>query len=223
MAHRIFFLILVAIFPAFAFAQDKKENSKSNMWNKPYDFSYYDMMIGQINSGGQVYGMSATCFWGRARTSLASYMFPKQPRHRFQVRDIIDIQLGVGKGRDFYANLVLAAGLKLKYDVSSRIDFGCNVGYRVGLDKISYSAGMIHGFVRLNRFFIEVGSGGNGDAGSLSQQRRLTNANVKFFLNPLARRKWSVNASYWNIQGRNNQVGNQWESLKQYMIGIGFQ
>jgi hypothetical protein len=223
MVSKICFFVLVAIIPYCAFAQEKKDGGGSNKWNKPYDFSYYDMMIGQIRSGGQVYSINATCFWGRARTSLVSYMFPKQPRHKFQVRDIIDIQLGVGKGKDFYANAVIAAGLKIKYDITPRTDFGCNLGYRVGLDRISYSAGMAHGFVRANKFFIEVGVGGNGDARSLSQQRRLANANVKFFFNPAARRKWSINASYWNIQGRNNQLGNQWESLKQYMIGIGFQ
>lgn len=223
-ALAIFALVLL---PSLLPAQDKKIKtpaSNPNKWDKPYDFNYYDMMLGYASAPGPVYDINAMCFWGRARTSFVNFIINRQPKHKFQVRDIVDAQIGVGYGSRFYANAMFAGGLKFKYDISAKVDFGCNMTYRVSMDMISYITGMIHGFARFDKFFVEVGTGGNGDISPTDKQRKVTNINVKYFFNPNARGlKWSLNATYWKIQGRNNQVNNDWETMGQYMIGIGFQ
>ncbi len=216
-----------------AFAQtEKKEPAKEKSnWNKPYDFGYYNMAIGYANASGPVREGTYGAFWGQARTSFVNYIVGRLPKHKFQVRDIVDLQCGVGAGvgadkkknSGFYANIAFAGGLKFKYDISSKIDFGMNVTGRIALDKIPYSGGMIGGFVRVDRIFAEFNTGGNGDAKSMDKQRRMMNVNLKYFFNPKNKNTWSANLSYWKIDGRNNQSDNAWENCTQIMAGIGKQ
>lgn len=222
---RIFFTALLFASVSVSAQTEKVKTAIDNTdkWNKPYDFGYYDMMLGYVNAPGPVYEGSAAAFWGRARTSMLSYMIRRLPRHKFQIRDVIDVQLGAGYGKGFYANIMMAGGLKFKYDISQKADFGCNVTYRFGIDEISFVTPMIHGFARYGSFFAEIGTGSNGEASSTDKQRRLTNLNLKYFLKPNNVHSWSINVTYWNIQGRNNQINNPWEKCNQFMVGIGRQ
>ncbi len=221
MCKRALIVFAIGLLPTIALAQGKQTTGDD--WNKPYDFRYYDMMLGYAGSPGPVYDIKAYCFWGRARTSFVDFIIGRRPRHKFQVRDIVDAQLGVGYGKPFYANIMISGGMKFKYDINSKVDFGCNVSYRFAIDRIAYVLPMVHGFARFNKIFVEAGFGSNGNSSPTDNQRKLTNINVKYFFRPDARRKWSLNITYWSVMGRNNQVNNDWEAMGQYMIGVGFQ
>lgn len=197
---------------------------KGTGWKKPNDFSYYNMMPGYVSSDGEVYGIKAPAFWGQARTCLLRYILnDRPPQHRFHVRDVEDVQIGVGYGSNFYANFMMGLGLKFKYDVSPNMDFGFYPTYRLALDRISYFSPMIHGFVRYRNFLVEAGTGKNSEDLVQSKQRKITHLNLKYFFKPKELQTWSVNVSYWRIDGKNNQSPNEWETMNQYMIGLGKQ
>lgn len=204
--------------------KDGKHKSKSKRpWLKPNDLAYYNMNVGYVSCTGQVYDIKAPAFWGQARTCLLNYVMDGPPKRKFHVRDIADIQLGVGWGSEFYANIMMNFGLKFKYDISPKADFGFYPSYQFALDAISYYTPMIHGFARYSNFLVEVGTGKNSEDLAQSKQRKVKHVNFKYFFKPGDPKTWSVNVSYWQINGKNNQVTNDWETLNQYMIGLGKQ
>ncbi len=232
MNRKIIAFIALLLITTNTFAQNSAHTAdEKNKWQKPYNNSYYNILLGYVNASGPVREGTYGACWGQARTSFLNYMITRLPRHKFQIRDAVDLQLGVGTGKglsqkkntSFYGNLVIAAGLKFKYDISQKIDFGFHVFYRAGIDKIPYSAPMIDFFARYDRFFAEFGTGGNGDITPVDKQRRLKNINFKYYLKPDNPHTWSINVSYWNIMGRNNQINNAWETCNQLMLGIGRQ
>jgi hypothetical protein len=210
---------------------DNNTKGKGDFWKKPYDYGYYNMMTGYVTGSGPVREGNYGAFWGQGRISFVNAMINRLPKHRFQIRDIVDAQAGFGIGKgvsdkkvsSIYLNAAVAGGLKFKYDISRKVDFGMNVTYRYSIDNFTFFGAAIGGFIRYDRFLAEITSGGNGDVSPTDHQAKYTNINLKYFLHPDNPHTWSINLSYWGIDRRNNQIDNPWEHGTQIMIGVGAQ
>lgn len=216
---------LILFFPVLLFAQ------APGKYSKPNDFSHYAISLGMINSpatdafqtadlwSGKFYAL-----YGEARISTIEVLFETAPKRRFHIRDIIDLQLGVGYGSGIYANAAFAGGLKFKYDINQNMDFGFNVMGRFALDHMSYYGLFAQPFARYKWVMVQYGYGENNpDKVSDSEERKFNQLNAKIYLRPDDLHSTYINFNYWHIQARNNQVTNPWEGNKQIMIGFGWQ
>lgn len=217
--------IIFLILPLFVFAQ------RPGKYSKPNDFSYYSLSLGTINSpnndafqtsdlwSGKFYAL-----YGEVRISSLEVLYETSPKNRFHIRDIIELQLGVGYGSDFYANIAFGGGLKFKYDINQHMDFGFNVIGRLALDHMSYYGIMAQPFARYKWVMVQYGIGENNpDNVSDSEERKFNHLSTKCFFDPSNPNSKYINFNYWHIQARNNQVTNPWEGNKQVMIGFGWQ
>lgn len=218
-------IYLVLLMPILVSAQ------RPGKYSKPNDFSYYAMSLGTINSPSNdafqtsdIWSGRFYAFYGEARISSLEALYNTAPKNRFHIRDIIEIQLGVGYGSSFYANVAFAGGLKFKYDINQQMDFGFNVMGRFALDHMSYYGIMAQPFARYKWVMVQYGYGENNpDNVSDSEERKFNHLNTKIYFKPDDPRSTYINFNYWHIQARNNQVANPWEGNRQLMIGFGWQ
>lgn len=217
--------IIFLLIPLFMLAQ------RPGKYSKPNDFSYYTLSLGAINSPSNdafqtsdVWSGKFYALYGEARISSLEVLYETSPKNRFHIRDIIELQLGVGYGTDFYANIGFAGGLKFKYDINQNMDFGVNVTGRLALDHMSYYGIMAQPFARYKWVMVQYGIGeNNADNVTDSKERKFNHLNTKFFFKPDDPNSKYINFNYWHIQARNNQVTNPWEGNTQLMIGFGWQ
>lgn len=213
----IIFLILLA-------AASIRAQVDAGRWQKPYEFGYYNVMVGREWSDAiSTRDGSSFAMWGQARMSFVDMIKGEAPHRVFQVRDIADVQFGVGAGKEFYLNFGLAYGLKFKFDISKHVDFGFNFSGRMAIDRISYFAFMPQAFMRVRNVYLEAGAGGNGydEENPSDKDRRLYNLSLKYYLKTDKTTPWSINLSYWQIQGMYLNMTQIWENERQVMIGVG--
>lgn len=216
---------LFILLPLLLFSQ------QAGKYSKPNDFSHYALSLGTINSpNNDALGTSDLwsgkfyAFYGEARISTIEVLFETAPKNKFHIRDIIDVQLGVGYGTDFYVNAAFAGGLKFKYDINQNMDFGFNIMGRLALDHMSYYGLFAQPFARYKWVMVQYGYGENNpDKVADSKERKFNHLNTKIYLNPDELHARYINFNYWHIQARNNQVTNPWEENMQLMIGFGWQ
>lgn len=208
-------LVLLCILSVCASAQDK-----------PTDMMYYTASLGVTVSpekdNRDVYYGTYPAAFGFFRFSSFDFINDK-PLKKFSVRDIISVGAGAGAGKgsqNGYVHLQFDVGLKMRYEINDKVDAGLQVTYLLAADHIAYTGFLPQAFVLLNNVYVEAGAGAHKGS-STDKQRKYVVTNAKYLLNASDPRTWFVNLNFRVIQGRNNQVGNPWESCTQFILGIG--
>lgn len=214
----------------FSFSIYAKENKRLPLFSKPNDFSYISLGAGFIHSpiyvkqGTDYYSTSAVVISSFNRFSGVDYVMAESaPRRKFHVRDLMDVNFGVGKGKEFYLNLNIGFGLKFKYDLSKKIDFGLDIGANMLIDHMAYLGYQIVPFARFGRLRAEVAYGNNeSDKIKTSQQRKYLRTNLKFYKDVNNPQSTYYFLNYFRYHARNGSIYNEWESSTQFSIGMGF-